>query len=68
MAVIPSKPLAKGQALSVSFTLPNTQLINTAAVVCWMSEEDKMVGVRFDPPEGCIELIRPWIEEHFTLS
>lgn len=68
MAMVPSKPLAKGQKVTLSFTLPNTQFVNTNAVVCWMSERDKMVGVRFDPPENCIELIRPWIEENLALS
>lgn len=68
MAMVPSKPLAKGQKVVLSFTLPNTQFVNTNAIVCWLSEREKMVGVRFDPPEACIELIRPWIEENLALS
>jgi hypothetical protein len=68
MAMVPSKPLAKGQKITLSFTLPNTQFVNTDAIVCWLSEREKMVGVRFDPPENCIELIRPWIEENLALS
>ncbi|HUS20138.1 MAG TPA: PilZ domain-containing protein [Terriglobales bacterium] len=68
MAMVPNKPLAKGQKVTLSFTLPNTQFVNTDAIVCWLSEREKMVGVRFDPPENCIELIRPWIEENLALS
>ena len=68
MAMVPSKPLAKGQKVTLSFTLPNTQFVNTDAIVCWLSEREKMIGVRFDPPENCIELIRPWIEENLALS
>jgi hypothetical protein len=67
MAMVPNKPLAKGQKIVLSFTLPNTQFVNTDAVVCWLSEREKMVGVRFDPPENCIELIRPWIEENLAM-
>lgn len=62
MQVKPSMPLAVGQPVHVSFSLPDNTAIDIPAVVC--RTVGQCFGIRFDVNDRQRAIIGEWVEQH----
>ncbi len=52
----------------VAFSLPRAEKIQISVTVCWKSEQERTVGVRFDPTNSARDIVRNWVDEYLRLS
>jgi hypothetical protein len=62
MQIKPSRPLAIGQPIHVSFSLPGAARIDIPAVVC--RTVGSCVGIRFDVNDRQRKVIGDWVEQN----
>ncbi len=56
-----------GQAVQLSFDLPNAPGVAVRAVVCWARAGDDMTGFRFDPEDERRLKVKEWIDGYLDL-
>lgn len=56
-----------GNAVELSFTLPNSKLLSCNAAVSWIDANDGTIGMRFDPADERRYAIKNWIEEYLGI-
>lgn len=59
---VPQK-IRSGDRVSVSFTLPHSELSKMPAQVCWNKEAEKMIGVHFDEAAPGRVQVKRWIDD-----
>jgi hypothetical protein len=64
----PTTKLRGGDRVSVSFTLPDSQLSKMPAQVCWNKEGEKMIGVRFDETAPDRAQVKRWIDDFLGIK
>ncbi len=52
----------------LAFTLPGAQKLQMEATTCWHTQEDRGVGVRFEPNDPGRQVVRQWVDEYLQLS
>jgi len=67
MSMQSKAPVKLGDAVEVSFSLPNTNPITCAATVSWLEPAEGTVGVRFEPNDQRRTAIKRWIEEYLEM-
>ena len=52
----------------LTFVLPSAGKIVITGQVCWTSEEDKRIGIRFGPADPSRVLVRSWIDSFLQIA
>jgi hypothetical protein len=67
MSVRAESMLPIGQAVRVTFDLPNRASLSLSGNVCWTRQHDSLFGVRFDADEPGREQVREWIDDYLDI-
>jgi PilZ domain. len=60
---VPQGKFRSGDRVSVSFTLPDSELSKMPAQVCWNKEAEKMIGLHFDEAALGRVQVKRWIDD-----